>query len=255
MASTYYRPFVLISFLLITLTTSAQEKKDTIMSAGIPFVRFQFSFLAPSGDFENRFGNSSEVGGAFGYKTKSNWQFEIEAGYHFGKQVKVQGLLTDVINSAGDATDADGELVKLTYQLRGLSFFANVGKLFPLDKYNRNSGILIQFGAGYLQHKIKIDYRDGEVFQLSEERLKGYDRLHTGFAIKQFIGYQHFGKSNLMNFYVGFEMKEAFTKNRRKYNYDTQAFDLDPKTDILYGVRLGWMIPFRSRTADDFYYY
>jgi hypothetical protein len=110
-------------------------------------------------------------------------------------------------------------------------------------------------GVGYLQHKIKIDYRDGTVYQLSEEMRKGYDRLHTGIATRQFIGYQYFGKRNLMNFYGGFEFNQGFTKNRREFNYDTRSFDKERKFDFLYGFKVGWVIPFRSRETEEFYYY
>ena len=246
---------VLSCFSLMHFNLAAQAKVDSTQAQSIPFIRFQYSFLAPSGDFEDRFGDSHEVGGAFGFKTKSNWQFEVEAGYHFGKQVKVQGLLDDVINKVGDATDSDGELVKIIYEMRGLSFFGSIGKVIPLGKNQKNSGLIVQAGAGYFQHKIKVDWRDGDVFQLSDERLKGYDRLHTGFALKQFIGYQYFGHKNLVNFYAGLEFKQAFTQNRRKYNYDTQSYDTKEKFDFLYGIRIGWMIPFKSRASEEFYYY
>ncbi len=248
--------FSLALMLFAQLLLFAQvEDKKAYSVENIPFVRFQYSYHAPAGDFEARYGNSNEVGGAFGFKTIKNWLFEIEGGYHFTKQVKTQGLLDDVLNKAGDATDSDGELVRITYELRGLSFFATAGKIIPLNQKQKNSGLLLQVGAGYLQHRIKVDWRDGKVYQFSDERLKGYDRLHTGFATKQFIGYKYFGNNNIVNFYAGLEFKQAFTKNRRKYNYDTKSYDTGSKFDFLYGIRVGWMIPFRSRESEEFYIY
>lgn len=240
-----------ICFFSALLTLNAQT--DT--ANAFPFVRFQYTHLLPSGDYEKTFGNTNAVGGAIGFKTRTNWQFEIEGNFLFGADVKRKDLLSDIINERGDVTDADGELVKLTYDLRGLSFYASVGKVFSLFGNNRNSGILVQAGIGYMQHKIFVDYRDGEVFQLSDNMLKGYDRLHTGLALKQFVGYQYFGNKNLVNFYAGFEFNEAFTKNKREYNYDTRAFDKDQKFDFLYGFRVGWSIPIRQRAAEEYYYY
>lgn len=243
------------AFQLYAQTSADENNEEKANAEGIPFVRFQYQYSAAGGDLEDRYGNINGVGGAFGYKTKSNWEFEIEGNYLFSRNVKVQGLLDDIINSAGDVTDSDGELVKLIYEQRGLSFYASVGKVLNLLSPNPNSGIFIQAGVGYLQHKIKIDYRDGTVFQLNDEMVKGYDRLHSGIAFRQFIGYQYFGKSNLVNFYAGFEFNQAITYNRRKYNYDSRSYDTEQKLDLLSGFKVGWIIPFRSRASEEFYYY
>jgi hypothetical protein len=252
------RPFFLLLISLCALQLKAQssdvsKESNEPKAEGIPFVRFQYNYAAASGDLENRYGIIHGVGGAFGYKT--NWEFEIEGNYLFSRNVRAQGLLDDIINSAGDVTDSDGELVKLVYEQRGLSFYASVGKVFKLLSPNPNSGVFIQAGVGYLQHKIRIDYRDGTVFQLSDEMLKGYDRLHSGIAFRQFVGYQYFGKSNLVNFYAGFEFNQALTYNRRQYNYDTRSYDKEQKFDVLSGFKIGWVIPFRSRETEEFYYY
>jgi len=244
---------IVLSFLLIGLFSLSSNAQDSTQAFG--YVKFQYAYFLPSGDFEERFNNANSVGGEIGYKLFSNWHFSISGAYLFSRDVKVNDLLADVINEAGDVIDSEGELVKITYELRGQSYFAKVGRVFNVLAPNQNSGILVTAGAGYFQHKIKIDYRDGDVFQLSEERLKGYDHLSTGFALQQFVGYQYFGNSNLLNFYAGFEFIQAFTKNRRKYNYDTRSFDTERKSDYLAGFRVGWVIPFRKRRAEEFYYY
>lgn len=243
------------STLLIAQNTEKTNENEATSAENIPFIRFQYSYAAAGGDLESRFGNINSVGGAFGYKTKTNWEFEVEGNYLFSRDVRAEGLLNDIINDAGDVIDSDGELVKLVYEQRGLSFYLSAGKVFKLLSANKNSGIFIQGGLGYLQHRIKIDYRDGTVFQLSDEMVKGYDRLHSGIAFRQFIGYQYFGKSNLVNFYAGFEFNQALTYNRREYNYDTRSYDKEQKFDLMSGFKVGWVIPFRSRESEEFYYY
>ena len=251
--------FLKLTFLVTAMVQfnllSAQAEPEVDTAEAIPFVRFQYSYLFPSGDFESTFGSASTVGGAFGYKTANNWQFGVEGNFMFGADLKRKDLLGDLTNERGDITDSDGELIKLVYDVRGYNIFFTIGKLFPINTKNANSGVLTEVGAGFIQHKIFIDYRDGEVFQLNEEMLKGYDRLHNGFALKQFVGYEFFGKRNLANFYLGLEFQQGFTKNRREYNYDTRSFDKERKFDFLYGFRLGWAIPFKRREAEDFYYY
>lgn len=251
----YFLKLTLTLFLnALLLASFGQSKNLRDSSESIPFIKFQYSYLLPSGDFEDTYDQANVVGASFGFKTASNWQFELEGNFMFGAAIKRPDLLQEISNTRGDITDSEGELVKLIYDLRGISIFGSVGKIFPLTEGNRNAGIITQAGIGFLQHKIKIDYRDGEVFQLNENMLKGYDRLHYGFATKQFIGYQHFGKKNMINFYIGLEFQQGFTKNRREYNYDTKSFDKDSKIDFLYGFRLGWSIPVRKRASEDFYY-
>jgi len=253
MKALFLRELLFLSILFSAFSLGAQSRTDSL--AAFPLVRFQYSYLLPAGDYESTFGNTNLVGGAIAFKTKTNWQFELEANYMFGANVKRKTLLSGIVNAAGDATDVDGELVRVLLDIRGYTFFASAGRIFPISKTNPNSGILIQGGIGYLQHRIKVDFRDGEVFQLSDDMLKGYDRLHTGVAFKQFIGYQYFGKKNLINFFAGFEFNQGLTYNRRGYNYDTQSFDEDQKFDFLYGFRVGWSMPIRGRASEEFYYY
>lgn len=239
--------FVLISF-------SAVKAQDSTQAFG--FIKFQYAYFLPSGDFEDRYENANSIGGEIGFKNFGNWQLSFSGAYLFSSRVKVNNLLDDVINANGDAIDSDGELVRLTYELRGQSYFLKVGRIFnEFLSPNPNSGFLLTAGVGYLRHRIKVDYRDGTVYQLSEDRLKGYDRLSSGIAFNQFIGYQYYGKSNLFNFYLGLELMQAFTKNRRKYNYDSRSFDAGNKSDYFAGLRFGWVIPFRKRRAEEFYYY
>ena len=243
----------LIIALFLFLSSAQSFAQDSTQAFG--FVKFQYAYFLPSGDFEERYESANSVGGEIGFKNFGNWQLSFSGGFLYGTRVKVNNLLSDVINEDGDATDSDGELVRITYELRGQSYFLKIGRTFNLLSPNPNSGVMVSAGVGYFQHQIKVDYRDGQVFQLSEERLKGYDRLHTGFALQQFVGYQYFGRSNLLNFYAGFEFIQAFTKNRREYNYDTRSFDTETKQDYLAGIRIGWIIPFRKRRSEEFYYY
>ncbi len=231
----------------------AQNKSDSTSS--IIFAHFEYSYLFPAGDFEDRYGNTNQVGGGFAYKLANNWQFGLKGNALFSNNVKTKGLLDNVINAAGDATDSEGELVKINYEMRGFSIFSSIGRVLNVGNGSRDNGLLVEAGVGFIQHRIKIDYRDGDVFQLSDEAVKGYDRLSNGIAFRQGLSYQYFGPKNLMNFYIGFEVMQAITKNRREYNYDTQSFDKEPKFDVLYGFRAGWMIPFRKRASEEFYYY
>jgi len=130
-----------------------------------------------------------------------------------------------------------------------------VGKIIAFKKPNVNSGIYIALGLGSLQHKIKIDVDKGTVPYLNEEYQKGYDRLTNGFAISQFIGYRFFGHYKLLNFFAGVELVEAFTQNRRAWNFDTNSSETGSRTDIMLGLKAGMVIPVYRKQTDKYYYY
>ena len=119
---------------------------------------------------------------------------------------------------------------------------------------NKNSGILFYGGVGMLQHKISIKFQD-DIVALTDEHKKGYDRFSYGYAVNGFLGYLFLSKNRLLNFFGGFDYTHAWTKNLRKYNYDTQETDNKIHTDILYGIKVGWIIRLNKRQAEEFYYY
>jgi hypothetical protein len=246
------RYWLLLVFFVSFFDQSSIAQDST---SAFPFILFQYNFSSANADMEDHFNTIHAVGGGLGYKTFSNWQFELKADYLFSQNIKSEGLLDNIINEAGDVTDSDGELVKVVYEMKGFTIFAQGGKILPLFQANANSGVFVSAGVGFLHHFIDYDYRDGRVFQLEEDMLKGYDRLTNGFAIRQFVGYQFYGKQNLLNFQLGIESTQGFTRNRREFNYVDRSFDKDLKTDILLGFRACWMIPFKKRRAEEFYYY
>lgn len=244
------------SFILLLAIITGLCAQDTTSSTSLlPMIQFNYAYQVPGADLHDRFANNSNVGVAFLLKSQQNLQFGLQGEAIFDGKVVEEGVLDNIRNKNGHFTDAEGQPVVVTTEERGLAIFLTAGNIIELGGKNPGSGLLFQIGAGYLQHKIKIDYRGGEVHQLSEDMMKGYDRLSSGLAIRQSIGYQLLGKRNLANFYIGLEFTEAFTKNRRKYNYDTREYDNKERLDIYSGVRAGWIIPFRKRRTDSYYYY
>lgn len=109
-------------------------------------------------------------------------------------------------------------------------------------------------GAGFLEHKIRIDVDKDDVPELSGDYLKGYDRLTNGLALTEFIGYMHCGNNRLINFIFGFELTQAFTQNRRDFNFDQMKKDDNKRLDLLYGIKLGWFFPLYRHAATSYYY-
>lgn len=241
-------------FLIIFTQNLLAQKAVEIDTLSIPFFSAHFNFQLPGGDLANRFGFNSAVGGTFTYKTNKNWMWSFDGNYLFGNQVKETDILLGIATNDSNIIGSNGQYIQVRLLERGYSFMGKGGKLFPVWGPNKNSGLALMGGIGFLQHKISIESLGDFLPQLNKEYRKGYDRLSNGLALSQFIGYYYFGNKARINFYVGLEVIEAFTKNRRGYNYDTQHYDTENRIDLLYGLKLGWFIPVYRKNPDKYYY-
>jgi hypothetical protein len=120
-----------------------------------------------------------------------------------------------------------------------------VGKIFPLGKENRRSGILMRLGGGLLQHRIRIQKDPARRAPIVEEEYqKGFDRLSNGPYLHQFIGYQYLSTDRGLNFYVGLEGYQAFTQSRRSFDLASQMQDSRNRFDQTWSIKVGWILPF-----------
>lgn len=244
---------VFICLLVSFLGTFGQSMVDSAIT--IPMVGISYAYQIPGGDMSRRFGNNSSIGGKFAIKLKSNAYIELKANYIFGGKVKETDVLRNIRTPAGGIIERGGELTNPLITESGYDFFILGGYIFHIFGPNPNSGILIAGGPGFLQHQLIIDYRNAQIPQLSKEYRRGYDRLTNGFALNQFIGYTHFAKNRLINFYLGFDFTQAWTKNRRGYNYDEMGLNEGSRFDMLTGFRIGWLLALHRRAPEKFYYH
>lgn len=244
-------------FLLSFFTLKSQfviEKKEIPDSAySIPMINTSYAYQWSGAEMSDRFGNNSNVGASITVKTKNNWYFGIKGNFLFGAGVTDEKVLRNIITSDGYVIDNEGRLTDIYLGQRGSSFFAIGGKMFNVIAPNKNSGILVYGGPGFLQHKISIKFQD-DVASLTDEHKKGYDRFSVGFAANAFVGYLFLSKNRLLNFFGGFDYTIGWTKSLRKYNFDTREVDTDLHTNTLYGIRLGWIIRLNKRQNQEYYY-
>jgi len=219
-----------------------------------PHVSISYAYQIPGGDMANRFGNNHNIGLGFHIKSKTNWYYGIQGSYLTGNRVlREEGFLSNLIVEGGYILDNQGQLAKISIQQRGFSVTADAGYLFPVLGPNKNSGILLYGGVGFLQHKIRIEHQEHEIAQLEGDYLKGYDRLTNGLMLHQFAGYYYMSNYKLINFYLGVEAWQGFTQSRRDFNYDTQVKDDAKRTDVLVGIRAGWVLHLYKRMSTDYY--
>jgi len=213
-----------------------------------------FKFQVPAGDLSDRFGVNSAVAVGLMYKYKNNWIIGTEGSFFFGNRVKETSLLESyVFTSSGNIVGSNGYPTDIFFYERGYDISFKVGKLIPLLKNNKDSGLFLQAGGGFMSHKIFISLKDFAVPFLTGDYAKGIDRLTNGISFSQQIGYLHLDKKKLTNINLGFEIIEAFTKNRRSYNFDEMRADDKLRLDIFLGIRLSIILPIYNQTGDYFY--
>lgn len=226
---------------------------DTVVEPKV-LVGIHYATGWPGGDLVHRYGYVNLVGFSAGYKTKNNWFVQSDASFVFGSKVKVNGLLDNITDSYGNITDVNGDPAAVSILCRGVTAQCEVGKIIPLSRFQKNSGIMWHVGVGYLNHRIKIETQTQVVPMIELDYKKGYDRLTTGIGFSQFIGYAQLARSSFYNFYGGIYALQGITKERRTIYFDQPETQVSTKNriDLLFGVKIGWFIPFYS-TKKDYY--
>jgi len=247
------RFFIVIYFIFFSCLLFSQEKIDDTALRLIG-AQANISYEFPGGDLAQRFGSNANVGGGLFYKSKRNFIFLLEGNYFFGEHIKEDSLFHLIKNPNGYIIDGDGMYADVRTYERGYTLMGKAGKIFNIFDDNPNSGVILMMGAGFMQHKIRIENPGQTVAQLKDDYKKGYDKLSNGPALSQFIGYVHYSENRVTNYRIGFEFTQAFTKARRNYDFDLMKKDDRARIDLMYGLKISWMLPFRKRTPREFYY-
>ena len=233
---------------------SQQSIKDSAISTTMIYATYSYQF--PGGGLSKLFGANSSIGGGLMFKTKSNWLIGAEANYLFGSNVKnSETLLSNLETKEGFIIDPNGLYADVFFYERGYNFLAKFGKVIPLLAPNPNSGLMIMAGGGYMLDKIRIHTSNNDVPALLGDYVRGYDRLNSGWVVNGSIGYLYLGNTRLLNFYVGFEFIQAWTKSQRDFDFDTGLPDNTRYNNQFYGIKVCWFIPFFKRVPNAYYLY
>lgn len=227
--------------------------KDSAIS--MVMIRPSYGIQVPGGDLASRFGVNQTIGMAVTYKNKSGWMFTAEGDFFFGNKITEANLFSQLTTSEGTIIGVDGYYGDIRVFERGYYVTLGVGRLFNVLKPNPNCGFIVEGSVGFMQHKIKIQDKKNSVPALQGDYVKGYDHLTNGLAVREFVGYLYVGNRRLVNFYGGIECVQGFTQNRRDYNFNDMGADKSNRLDLLFGVRVGWIIPLFKEAADEFYLY
>ncbi len=244
---------VLILSILCFSYADAQplNMRDSIMK--VSSIQVQYSYHMPGGDMKTRFGNSSMLGGGFLHKTKQNYFWGFDVNFLFGNNLNERYVLDSLKTTRGQFITIAGEYGDVRMFERGFVTHAKFGKLFPISK-NKNSGILVLLGLGFMEHKMQIEVLEENVESLDGDKRKGYDRLTNGISTSQFVGYWFMNPNRRFNFYAGLDFYQGYTMNRRDWDYHAMRKLDEKRFDALTGLRFGVVLPLYKRMPKEYYF-
>lgn len=157
-----------------TLGNISQAQRFNLRDSTIKLsmIDFHYAVLAPGGDLKDRFGITTDVGLGFLRKTKKNLLWGAEFNYLSGSDVKEKYVLDGVRTDRNQIININGNFADVRMFERGFSSYARIGKIIPMSKENKNSGIMITLGVGFLQHKIHIEVLEENVPALNDQHKK-----------------------------------------------------------------------------------
>lgn len=253
---TLYKRYILQVVFVFSISIVSFGQRDVSEAIATPYVGIQYGANWTAGDLAERYGFTNSIGTYAGYKLKSNWVFGIDGNFLFGNDVRIEGVMQNLMDKNGYILNSSGEPSSVLLLSRGFNVNFAVSKIIPVWGSNPNSGIMIQLGAGYLWHKLRIEAQKDEVPQIEGDYKKGYDRLAIGMNVSEFIGYNYMANRGILNFYAGFYAMHGFTKNQRDISWDfpNDKVDKNLRIEHLIGVKVGWLIPIYKRQAKDYYF-
>lgn len=254
---------LLIFGLLLLAKPLLGQKSIRDSSVTLPYITLGYNGLVPGGDLADRFGFTSAMVIEGGIKFKNNFYVQTGMRPIFGSDVKerVAEDVTFLVGSeengfAVNAIGADGLFYEVRFFQRGYMIPLIFGKSFSIfPNHNKNSGLYVELGAQFIQHKVRVEVIGQNVPHLAQEMIPGYDRLSNGFGAVQGIGYRYFGNNKFLNFQVGLDLSQNFTQSRRDFNFDYGFKDERQRLDLLYGFRVAWVFPiYRDADTREYFY-
>ena len=212
--------------------------------------------VAPSiglGEFGDKFRTFSSIPLSATYKTTKNVTMGVMGSGYFGQDILAPGLFQGMTFD-DQLIDINGNPAAVRFQMRGWYTMATVGKIFSLKRPNPNKGIHVRFGAGFMQHKLRMQFDSDKLPQLEDEYIKGYDQLHNGAMFMGSVQYHVISLHNL-SVYAGIDYIQGYTRSRRSWEYSLNKKDGGLKTDRYLSFNAGIMIPLKIYKSTEARYF
>ena len=244
--------FLLIGFSKIQAQEELFGKMDSVSHARSGFIiGVNSAFDIPAADMAKRFGLAYRLGPSIQYKTENNWMFGVKGEFMLSGNVNEDSLFYNIKDAYGGFINSSGQRTKVATYERGYIVGITAGKIFQIGKRNKDNGILVQSGIGFMQHKIKIFDKNNAIYALQGNYVKGYDRLANGLYIEQYVGYNYMSHKGYANFHIGLDIVAGFTQGRRDWLFDVMRPDNQKRLDVMFGIRGGWYIPIFKHKVEE----
>jgi hypothetical protein len=252
-------PLLFFAFVCLLGVSAWSQKsmRDSVIS--FPSISVVYGGAIPGGDYADRFGYTNTIGAGVGFKFNNGTYLESSVRGITGNEVReeIASNITDLIGTEGQgftpmALGTDGRYYQVRFWQRGLVIPVTFGYVFPSRRPNPNSGFYVEAGAQFIRHKVRVEVVGNAVPALQDEYKKGYDRLSMGMGIVEGIGYRLHSSNSLLNFIVGVECSQNFTRGMRSYQYDTGLPGTAKRLDLLFGFKAAWIFPIYQSAPDDY---
>lgn len=240
-----------LSIYLLLLSINVLSQDQGFISK---MILFDYSVQMPVTKMADDFGINSSMGLCY-LNNKNDVLFGIDANFMFGNNVKNDSILRLISTHQGYLINSSGELDEVLLYQRGINTHLLIGKSFRTEEDNL-SGLYIYGGVGYLEHKIRLETDRTYLPQIEDDYKKGYDNFTSGLSTKLCFDYMYFDKNTSIKYHVGFEFINAFSSNKRAYNFsDMEEVENITKLDQLVGIRFGVIIPINRSNQGQFHYF
>ncbi len=250
---------VLALALIASLSTSYAQKTETKKAddagkSSLLAPHFGIGYSVVGGDLKTRFGPQNALAAGLLFLSKNNWAADFKAQTFFGNTVN-EDPLAPLRTPEGLLIGNDRRAVDVILKSRAWAMGGSVGRLFSFSENQRASGVLFLVGAGWQQHKIRIQDDARTVVQIAGEYEKGYDRLTGGLFFSQTIGYQIFSKSRRVNVFLGLDALQSRSRSLRDFDFSLGKKDESRRLDLRFGPRIALSVPiYLKDKGEDIYY-
>lgn len=225
--------------------TDARNKGKAIL------LHFDVGLHLPGGDLADRFGLNGAFGGGAEFLTDQNFFFGLSAQGFFGTTVN-EDPLAILRTPDGYIIGNDRAYASVVLRQRGLYAGGTIGKIFTIQ--SKRQGLRVALGAGWQQHRIRVQDNRQVLTQLTGDYIKGYDRLTGGLNLQQFIGWQYLGPKRRGNWMIGFDFHQGFTQSRRDWDFNDKKKLEGKRLDLRFGIKAAWTLPFYLTKSSEIYY-
>ncbi len=243
-----------LSLLLVVLSCTGQVNAQN--SPGRTLLEFKYGYHLPLGDMKDRFGSNNTIGISISKANlKTTLLAGVEGSFLFGSSVK-EDVLANIRAYDGTIIGKDGAAADVNLKERAFYTGLFVGKVFKLTKTENNlTGIRVQAGGGFLQHKIRVQDNSRSVVAIQKDKLPGFDRLTNGPGVHLAAGFQYQNPQYNFQFSIMGDLYGARTASRRDFDNVTGGYLDAKRTDILAGVTISYVVSLsRSKSAENIYY-